>query len=123
MVRKTTPRKAAKLFVKAPSNKARDFAVEGASTTAPLTMDDEDAYIEEVTSNVVSKPRSLAAAAARVKALANDVLISGQVVASLCTECTSGDPWEVGGAVPARDDPNNRTHRLPSNRTRRLPAK
>jgi hypothetical protein len=101
---------AAKLFVEAPSNEARDFAVKGAPTTAPLTMGDEDAYVKDVTLNVVSKPRLSAAVAARVKALANDVLISSQVVACLCTECTSGDPWEVGGAVPARDEPNYRTH-------------
>jgi hypothetical protein len=86
-------------------------------------MDDEDAYIEDVMSNVVSKPRSSAAAAARMKALANNVLISGRVTASLRTKCASGDPWEVGGAIPACDDPNDRTHQLPSNWTRRLPAK
>jgi hypothetical protein len=86
-------------------------------------MGDEDAYVEDVTLNVVSKPRSLAAVAARVKALANDALVSGQVATSLCIERASGDPWEVGGAVLARDEPNDRTHRLPSNRTRRLPAK
>jgi hypothetical protein len=81
-------------------------------------MDDEDAYVNDVTLNVVSKPRSAAAAAARVKALANDVLVSSLVTASLHTKCVSGDPWEVGGTVPARGDPNDRTHRLPSNRTR-----
>jgi hypothetical protein len=73
--------------------------------------------------NVVLKPRLSAAAAASVKALANNVLVSGLVAASLCTECASRDPWKVGGAVLARDEPNNRTYRLPSNRTRQLPAK
>ncbi len=92
-------------------------------TTAPLTMDDEDAYVNDVTSNVVSKPRSLAVAAVCVKALANNVLVSGLVAASLCNKCASGDLWEVGGTVPARDEPNDRTHGLPSNRTRQSPAK
>jgi hypothetical protein len=73
----TTPGKAAKLFVEVPSTKARDFAVKGAPAPAPLTMDDNDAYIGDV---AVSKPRSTAAAAKRATAFANDVLISGQVV-------------------------------------------
>jgi hypothetical protein len=40
-------------FFEAPSNEGRDFAVEGVPTTAPLTMDDDDAYIEDATSNAV----------------------------------------------------------------------
>ncbi len=80
------PGKAAKIFVKAPSNKVRDFAGEGAPTTAPLTMDDNDAYVGGAASNVVSKPRLMAAAAARAKARTNNVLVSGRVAATRCTE-------------------------------------
>jgi hypothetical protein len=76
----TTPRKAAKLFVEAPSAKARDFAVKGAPTPAPLTMDDNDAYVGDVVSNTVLKPRSTAVAATRATAFANNVLIGGRVV-------------------------------------------
>jgi hypothetical protein len=50
----TTPGKAAKLFVEAPSAKARDFAVKGAPTPAPLMMDDNDAYVGDAASNAVS---------------------------------------------------------------------
>jgi hypothetical protein len=114
-VRKAMPGKAAKNLFKAPPDEARDFAVEGAPATAPLTMDGDDAYVKDTTSNAGSKPRSTAVAAARARAPANHVLVSSQVAASLCTERASGDPWEVGGAVPARDEPDNRTHRLPNN--------
>ncbi len=82
----TMPGKAAKLFIEAPSAKARDFVVKGAPTPAPLTMDDDDAYVGDAVSNAVSKPRLTAAAATRAMAFANDVLVSGRVVASLCTE-------------------------------------
>ncbi len=61
----TTPGKAAKLFVEAPSAKARDFAVKGVPTPAPLTMDDDDAWVGDMVSNAVSKPRSTAAARAQ----------------------------------------------------------
>ncbi len=50
----TTPGKAAKLLVEAPSAEARDFAVKGLPTPAPLTMDDKDAYVGDAASNVVS---------------------------------------------------------------------
>ncbi len=100
----TTPGKAAKLFVEAPFAKARDFAVKGAPTPAPLTMDNNDAYVGDAVLNA-------------------DILVSSRVVASLCTEQSSRDPWKVGGAVPARDEPNNRSHQLPNNRTHRLLAK
>ncbi len=73
----TTPRKAAKLFVEAPSAKARDFAVKGAPTPAPLTMDDKDAYVGDAALNAVSKPCLTAAVATRVTAFANNVLVSG----------------------------------------------
>ncbi len=119
----TTPGKAAKLFLKAPSAKARDFAVKGAPTPAPLTMDDNNAYVGDVASNAGSKPRLTATAATRATAFANNVLVSGQVIASLCTERLSRDPWKVGGAIPARDEPNDRTHRLPNDRTHQLLAK
>jgi hypothetical protein len=52
----TMPGKAAKLFVKAPSAETRDFAVIGAPTPAPLTMDDNDAYVGDTASNAVSSP-------------------------------------------------------------------
>ncbi len=119
----TTPGKAAKRFIEAPSAKARDFAVKGGPTPAPLTMDDNDAYVGEVASNAVSKPCLTAVAATRAMAFANNVLVSGQVIASLRTKQSSGDPWKVGGAVPACDEPNNRTHQLPNDRTHRLLAK
>jgi hypothetical protein len=64
----TMPGKAAKLFVKAPSAEARDFAVKGAPTPAPLTMDDDDAYVGDVASNAVSKPPLTAAVATRAMA-------------------------------------------------------
>ncbi len=76
----TMPGKAAKLFVKAPSGKARDFAVKGVPTPAPLMMDNNDAYVGDGASNAVSKPRSMAAAATRATAFANNFLVSGQVV-------------------------------------------
>ncbi len=82
----TMPRKAAKLFVEVPSTKARDFAVKGVPTPIPLTMDDNNAYVGDAASNAVSKPRLTAAAATRATAFANDVLVSGQIVASLCTK-------------------------------------
>ncbi len=119
----TMPGKAAKLFVEAPSAEARDFAIKGVPTPAPLTMDDDNAYVGDAASNVVSKPRSTAAAATHATAFANNILVSGQVVASLRTKRSSGDPWKVGGALPACDEPNNRTHRLPNDRTHRLLAK
>jgi hypothetical protein len=76
----TTSGKAAKLFVEAPSAEARDFAVKGAPTPAPLTMDDDDAYVGDVASNAVSKPCSTVAAATRATAFANDILVGGRVV-------------------------------------------
>jgi hypothetical protein len=76
----TTPGKAAKLFVEAPSAEARDFAVKGVPTPAPLMMDDNDAYVGDAALNAVSKPRSMAVAAMRATAFANDVLVSGRVV-------------------------------------------
>ncbi len=115
-VRKARPGKAAENLFEAPPDEARDFAVEEAPTTAPLTMDDDDAYVKDMTSNAGLKPRSTAAAAMHARALTNHVLVSSQVATSLCTKCASGDPWEVGGAVPARDEPNDRTHQLPNNR-------
>ena len=75
-----TPGKAAKPFVKAPSAKARDFAVKGAPTPAPLMMDNDDAYVGDAASNAVLKPRSAAVAATRATAFANNVLVGGQVV-------------------------------------------
>jgi hypothetical protein len=86
-------------------------------------MDNDNAYVGDTASNAVSKPRLMATAATRATAFANNVLISGQVVASLCTEQSSGDPGKVGGAVPARDEPNDRTYQLPNDRTHRLLAK
>jgi hypothetical protein len=88
-------------------------------------MDDDDAYIEDTTLNAGSKPRSTAAAAARARALANNVRVSGQVAATRHTECASGDMWEVGSAVPARDKPNNGTHRSPNDQkvTKATPGK
>jgi hypothetical protein len=74
----TTPGKAAKLFVEAPSAEARDFVVKGVPTPAPLTMDDKDAYVGDAASNAVSKPCLTAAAATRVTAFANNVLVSGR---------------------------------------------
>ncbi len=50
-VRKATPGKAAQNLFKAPPDKARDFAVKWAPTTAPLTVDDDDAYVKDTTSN------------------------------------------------------------------------
>ncbi len=76
----TMPGKAAKLFVKAPSTEARDFAVKGAPTPAPLTMDDNDAYVGNAATNLVSKPRLTAAAATHAMAFANNLLVSGRVV-------------------------------------------
>ncbi len=76
----TTPGKAAKLFIEAPSAEARNFVVKGVPTPAPLTMDDNDAYVGDAASNAVSKPRLTAAAATRATAFANDVLVSGRVV-------------------------------------------
>ncbi len=76
----TMPGKAAKLFLEAPSAEARDFVVKGAPTLAPLTMDDDDAYVGDATSNAVSKPRSTAAAVMRVMAFTNNVLVGGRVV-------------------------------------------
>jgi hypothetical protein len=81
----TTPRKATKPFVEAPSAEARDFAVKGAPPPAPLTMDDNNAYVGDAALNRVSKPRSTAVAAMRATAVANDILVSGRVVASLRT--------------------------------------
>ncbi len=74
----TTPGKAAKLFVEAPSAEVRDFAVKGAPTLATLTMDNKDAYVGDAALNAVSKPHSTAAAAMRTTAFANDVLVSGR---------------------------------------------
>jgi hypothetical protein len=88
----TMPGKATKLFVEVPSAKARNFTVKGAPTPAPLTMDNNDAYVGDAASNSVSKPRSTAAVATCAMAFANNVLVSGQVVASLRTEQLSGDP-------------------------------
>jgi hypothetical protein len=119
----TTPGKAAKLFVEVLSAEARDFAVKGVPTPAPLAMDDNNAYVRDAASNAVSKPRLTAAAAMHATAVANDVFVSGQVVASLRTERSSGDPWKDRGAVPACDEPNDRTQRLPNDRTHRLLAK
>jgi hypothetical protein len=76
----TIPGKAAKLFVEAPSAKARDFAVKGAPTPAPLTMDDNNTYVGNAVANLVLKPRLTAAAAMHATAFANNVLVSGQVV-------------------------------------------
>ncbi len=76
----TTPGKTAKLFVEAPSAEVRDFVVKGVPTPANLTMDDNNAYVGDAASNVVSKPRSTAAAATRTVAFANNVLVSGRVV-------------------------------------------
>ncbi len=76
----TTPGKATKLFVEVPFAEARDFAVKGVPTPAPLMMDDNDAYVGDAASNAVSKPCSTAAAATRATAFANDVLVSGRVV-------------------------------------------
>jgi hypothetical protein len=76
----TTPGKAAKLFVEAPSAEARDFTVKGAPTPAPLMMDNNNAYVADAVSNLVSKPRLTAAAATLATAFANGVLVSGQVV-------------------------------------------
>jgi hypothetical protein len=81
----------------------------------------DNAYIGGAASNVVSKPRLMAAAAAQAKACTNEVLVSGRVAATRPTK--PEDPWEVSGAVPARNEPKNRTHRLPSDRTHRLPTK
>jgi hypothetical protein len=120
-VTKATLGKAAKNFVKAPSNKARDFAGKGNPTMPPLTMDNDDAYVRGAELNAVSKPCLMAAAAVQAKARTNNVLVSSQVAATHHTK--PGDPWEVSGAVPARDKPKNRTHRLPSDRTHRLPTK
>ncbi len=77
----TMPGKAAKLFVEAPSAEARDFAVKGAPTPAPLTMDDNNhAYVGDAASNAVSKPRLMAVATTHAKAFANNILVSGRVV-------------------------------------------
>jgi hypothetical protein len=76
----TTPGKAAKPFAEAPSAEARDFAVKGEPTLAPLTMDDSDAYVGDAASNAVSKPRLTAAVATRATAFANNVLVGGRVV-------------------------------------------
>ncbi len=76
----TTPGKAAKLFVEAPSAEVRNFAVKGAPTPAPLTMDNNDAYVGDAALNTVSKPRLMAAAATRTRAFANNDLVSGRVV-------------------------------------------
>jgi hypothetical protein len=40
-------------FFEAPSNEGRDFAVEGAPTTAPLKMDNDVAYVKDLTLNAV----------------------------------------------------------------------
>jgi hypothetical protein len=130
--REAMPRMAAKLFVEAPSNKAEEFPVKWGPPWAPLTMDDDAAPAKEATAHAVSNLHSMAAALACVMAFANDARVSGQVVASLLANRLERDPGEVGGAVsvPARDDPNNQTHRLPNNwthqspndRTHRLPA-
>jgi hypothetical protein len=88
-VSKAMTGKAAKNLFKAPPDKARDFAVKGAPTMAPLTMDDNDAYVEDTTSNGGLKPRSTTAAAARARALANNVRVSGQVAATRRTERAS----------------------------------
>jgi hypothetical protein len=40
-------------FFKVPSNEGRDFAVKGAPTTTPLTMDEDDAYVKDATLNAV----------------------------------------------------------------------
>ncbi len=76
----TMPGKAAKLFVEAPSAKARDFAVKGVPIPAPFTMDNNNVYVGDVASNAVSKPRLTAAAATQVMSFANDLLVSGRVV-------------------------------------------
>ncbi len=75
-----TPGKAAKLFIEASSAEARDFAVKGAPTPAPLTMGDDDAYVGDVASNTVSKSHLMAVAATRMTAFANEVLVGGRVV-------------------------------------------
>jgi hypothetical protein len=92
-VRKVTPRKAAKKLFEAPPDKARDFAVKGAPTTSPLTMDDDDEYVKDTTSNMGSKPRLTAMATACARAPANHVLVIGRVATSLRTERASGDLW------------------------------
>ncbi len=86
----TTPGKAAKLFVVAPSAKARDFAVKGAPTPAPLTMDDKDAYVGDAALNAVSKPHLTAAAATCAMAFTNNVLVSGRdASAAMATMATA----------------------------------
>jgi hypothetical protein len=110
-------------FCRGAFRQGEGFRGQRAPTLAPLTMDNDDAYVGDAASNAVSKPRSTAAAATRASAFANNVLVRGRVVASLHTEGSSQDPWKVGGTVSARKEPNDQTHRLPNDRTHRLLAK
>jgi hypothetical protein len=86
-------------------------------------MDVNIADVRDAALNAVLKPRLTAAAAMGARAFAIDVLVSSQVVASFCTERLSGDPLKVCGAVPVRDEPNNRSNRFPNDQTHQLLVK
>jgi hypothetical protein len=121
-VGKTASRKAAKLRIGVASNTVRDVAMGEMPTGAPLTMDDNDEYINDERAAGIARPRLMAVTTVRVTALVNNSIIVGRVGASVRHDRASGDPGGIGGAVQAWDKPNDLAPALPNGQIHQVPS-
>ncbi len=121
-VGKTASGKAAKLRIGVASNAAWDVAMGEMPTGAPLTMDNDDDYINDKRAAGIARPHSMAVTSVCATALINNSIIGGQVGASVRHDRASGDPGGIGGAVQAWDEPNDLAPALPNGRTHRVPS-
>jgi hypothetical protein len=119
---KTASGKAAKLRIGVASNAARDVAMGEMPTGAPLTMDNDDEYVNNEKVAGMARPRSMAVTTVGATALVNDSIVGGQVGASVHHDRASGDPGGIGGTVQVRDEPNDLAPALPNGRTHRVPS-